>query len=174
MLQTSHWWNVQGSGAQLGRRSRARGKGRTSALLCIVGTPLRRAGAEHRGGEGGGVGESKRLRGSRQAGGSRRVRLGHGKSPPPPRAGRWGRASCWWCAASGGSRQVRRMREVVRTVAVSGAWIGVSRCRPKDGRCKEATETMWATRDADVDAARAVNGTRRALCARSGAWSAWA
>jgi hypothetical protein len=37
---------------------------------------------------------------------------------------------------------------------------------PKTVGAPEVTETMWATRVADVDAAYAVDGARRALCAR--------
>jgi hypothetical protein len=34
------------------------------------------------------------------------------------------------------------------------------------GGREEVTERMWATRDADVDAARVVDDARRALCTR--------
>jgi hypothetical protein len=50
------------------------------------------------------------------------------------------------------------MREVMRTVAVSGGWIGVKERR---SRCEEATGTTWATRDADADAVHGVNGAGR-------------
>ncbi|KAJ6603441.1 hypothetical protein DFH09DRAFT_1458978 [Mycena vulgaris] len=63
-----------------------------------------------------------------------------------------------------GERRVPCMREVVRGEC------GMDRRRAEAAKtvdaCEEVTETTWATRDADVDAARAVDGARRVLCAR--------